>query len=143
MRFKIAVVVLVGIGVAGAFGAVSAQEKSQWDGVYTAEQAKRGEAVYTEACSACHAPNLAGSDLAPPLAGNEFAANWNNMKIGDLYARISQSMPLSAPASLTAQQYADLIAFILQVGKAPAGSEELPATKEPLDSIKFVESPPK
>lgn len=143
MKLKLAVVVLVGIAAAGAVGAVSAQEQSQWDGVYTAEQAKRGEAVYTESCAVCHGPDLGGSDLAPALTGNEFSANWNNMKIGDLYDRISKSMPLSSPASLTAQQYADLIAFILQKGTAPAGATELPAKMEPLSAIKFVGTPPK
>jgi len=141
MKLKFAIVVLAGIA-AGVFGSVSAQEQSQWDGVYTAEQATRGEVVYTESCSVCHGPDLGGSDLAPALAGNEFSANWNNMKVGDLYDRVSKSMPLSAPASLTAQQYADLIAFILQKGKAPAGTTELPAKMEPLNAIKFVGTPP-
>lgn len=143
MKLTFAVVALVGIAVAGAFRAVSAQEKSQWDGVYTAEQAKRGEVVYSESCVPCHGPDLGGSDLAPALAGDEFASNWNNMKIGDLYDRVSMSMPLGAPASLTAQQYADVIAFILQKGNAPAGTTELSASMEPLNAIKFVETPPK
>jgi len=142
MKFKLAVVALVGIAVAGAFRAVSAQEKTQWDGIYTAEQAKRGEAVYTDVCSPCHGPDLGGTDLAPALTGADFASNWNDMKISDLFDRVSQTMPLSSPGSLSAQQYADVISFILQKSGAPAGTTELPSTKEPLTSIKFVAKKP-
>lgn len=144
MKLKFVVVALVWIAsVVAAFAVVSAQEKTQWDGIYTAEQAKRGEQVYNDFCVPCHGADMAGTDLAPPLAGAQFASNWNNLKIGDLFERISKSMPLSAPASLTAQQYADVVAFVLQRGNAPAGTTELPTQMEPLNSIKFVETSPK
>ena len=51
---------IAGLGVIGAFfGALRTQEpapseRSVWDGVYTEEQAKRGEALYEKQCSACH-----------------------------------------------------------------------------------------
>ena len=109
MKFKFAVVALVVLAVVGAFRAVSAQEKTQWDGIYTAEQAKRGEMVYSDVCSPCHGPDLGGTDLAPALSGADFAMNWNDMKLADFFDRVSQTMPLSAPGSLSAQQYADVI----------------------------------
>ena len=31
-----------------------------WDGVYTEGQAERGAVQYTEACAACHTPDLSG-----------------------------------------------------------------------------------
>ena len=142
MRFKLVVVALIGIAVAGAFRAVSAQEKTQWDGIYTAEQAKRGDMVYNDSCVPCHGPDLGGSDLAPALTGNDFMTNWNGMKMSDLFDRVSQSMPLSEPGSLTAQQYADVISFILQKSGAPAGTTDLPSTKEPLTSVKLVAKKP-
>jgi mono/diheme cytochrome c family protein len=142
MKFKLAVVALVGIALTGAFRAVSAQEKTQWDGIFTAEQAKRGEAVFSESCSPCHGPELGGSDLAPALTGADFASNWNDMKVADLFDRVSQTMPLSAPGSLTAPQYADVVSFILQKSGAPAGTTELPPKKDALTSIKFVAKKP-
>ena len=142
MRFQLAVVALVGLSVAGAFQAVSAQEKTQWDGIYTAEQAKRGEAVYGDVCVPCHGPDLAGTDLAPSLTGADFAMNWNDMKVADLFDRVSTTMPLTAPGSLMARQYSDVIAFILQKAGAPAGTTELPSAKEPLSSMKFVAKKP-
>jgi len=142
MKFKLAVVAIVGIALAGAFRAVSAQEKTQWDGIFTAEQAKRGETVYSDSCVPCHGPDLGGSDLAPALTGADFASNWNDMKISDLFDRVSQTMPLSAPGSLTAPQYADVVSFILQKSGAPAGTAELPAKKDALTSIKFAAKKP-
>ena len=142
MRFKFVVVALIGIAVAGAFRAVSAQEKTQWDGIYTAEQAKRGDMVYNDSCVPCHGPDLGGSDLAPTLTGNDFMTNWNGMKMSDLFDRVSQSMPLSSPGSLSAQQYADVISFILQKSGAPAGTTDLPSTKDALTSVKIVAKKP-
>jgi mono/diheme cytochrome c family protein len=143
MKFKLAVVALVGIAVAGgAFRAVSAQEKTQWDGVYTADQAKRGEMVFGDSCAVCHGADLGGSDLAPALTGGDFATNWNDMKIGDFFDRVSQTMPLSSPGSLSAQQYADVVSFILQKSGAPAGTTDLASTKDALSSIKFVAKKP-
>ena len=142
MKLTFAVVALVGIAMAGAFRAVSAQEKTQWDGIYTAEQAKRGETVYGDSCVPCHGQDLGGTDLAPALTGADFASNWNDMKIGDLFDRVSQTMPLSSPGSLSAQQYADVVAFIMQKSGAPAGTTELPAKKDALSSVKFVAKKP-
>ena len=44
--------------VAGAF------TRSVWDGVYTKEQAHRGQTVYGQECAKCHGENLA---VAKPL----------------------------------------------------------------------------
>src|SRR5258708_9572329 len=69
----------IGIAVA-ACGVVWAQTtRSVWDGVYTEEQAKRGQAAYTQECSMCHGAELAGGDEVPPLSGNEFLSNWNTL----------------------------------------------------------------
>src|SRR3954463_7454707 len=44
-------------------------------GVYTAAQAKSGEATYKAKCSACHGDMLEGI-VGPPLAGQEFLGVW-------------------------------------------------------------------
>ena len=44
-----------------------AENHSVWDGVYTEEQAKRGETVYRKECAACHGARRQGSEKAPPL----------------------------------------------------------------------------
>ena len=52
---------------------------SVWGGVYTDEQAKRGEAVSTKLCTSCHGPELTGGEAGPTLVGLEFIGNWNNL----------------------------------------------------------------
>ena len=73
MKFTVAaitMVAMVAIGTFGARGAVAAQgAKSQWDGVYTEAQAKRGETAYSELCASCHGPDLTGGEMAPGLTG--------------------------------------------------------------------------
>jgi mono/diheme cytochrome c family protein len=140
MRVKLAIVVmgLTTVAAAGLFRAVAAQGKSQWDGVYTEEQAKRGEATYSENCASCHGPDMAGGEMAPGLAGGEFSANWNDLSLGQLFERMRTSMPQNNPGSLSRQQNADILAFILRKGTAPAAQAELPTQTEVLNQIKFL-----
>jgi mono/diheme cytochrome c family protein len=119
-----------------------AQEKSSWDGVYTEEQATRGEAAYTADCASCHQPDLAGDGFAPSLAGPEFAAAWNDLSVGDLYDRIRQSMPPSDPGAVAPAAKVDIIAFLLKANKMPAGSTELPKEGEALKQIKYLANKP-
>src|SRR2546429_8929685 len=85
----------------GAAQAPAADSRSVWDGVYTEEQAKRGESVYHKECAACHGDMLIGGESAPPLTGGAFLANWNGLSVGDLFDRIRKTMPQSAPGRLT------------------------------------------
>jgi mono/diheme cytochrome c family protein len=110
------------------------------DGVYTADQAKRGEALYKETCSACHGDNLEGSGPMPPLSGKDFLANWQGKTVGDLFEKVTTSMPATAPGTLTPEQAADILSYTLSVGKYPAGSAALASKMEPLLQIK-VEAP--
>ena len=145
MKFTVAILTLAGTLVYGALGArgtVAAQGKSQWDGVYTEAQAKRGEGLYGQYCASCHGPDLAGGEMAPGLTGGEFTANWNDLSLGDLYERIRISMPQSAPGSLTRQQNSDILAFVLRKMNIPVGTTELSTQTEVLKEIKFLASKP-
>ena len=110
---------------------------SVWDGVYTDEQAKRGEAIYDERCAACHGPELEGGDMTPGLTGGGFTSNWNDLSVGDLFERIRITMPLDRPRTLSRQQSADVLAFLLKANRWPAGAAELPRELEPLKEIKI------
>ena len=142
MKLTVVAVAVLGIAAVGASGAgstVAAQTtKSQWDGVYSLEQAKRGTDLYAEHCAACHAHDLTGGEIAPALAGPEFAANWNELTLGDLFERIRISMPQNNPSALSRAQKADIVAFILFKGDYPAGQEELPQQTEVLKAIAFA-----
>jgi mono/diheme cytochrome c family protein len=142
MTFKAAA---VGLGIALASGAyaargpavAAAQGKTQWDGVYTAAQAKRGSAVYFKVCAECHGEELEGKGEAPSLVGGEFGGAWHELTLNDLFERMRKSMPKETPGSLPRPQYADVLAFILQKNEAPAGNTELPADNAALSGIMY------
>jgi mono/diheme cytochrome c family protein len=116
--------------------------KSVWDGVYTDEQSKRGEAIGREECVRCHGQGLSGGEEAPPLAGAGFVANWNGLTMGDLFERIRISMPTDAPGRLTRQENADVLAYMLSLNKFPPGKTELDRGLEALKQIKFEATKP-
>ena len=147
--------ITLAIGVVAACGAIGGSllraeqttttttgDQTTWSGVFSEAQAKRGEAIYGEKCSSCHAPDLTGLDQAPPLTGNDFNTNWNDLAVNDLFERIRISMPADKPGSLSRQESADVVAFILQHASFPAGQTELPAQAEALKGIKFVAKKP-
>ena len=111
--------------------------QSVWAGVYTEEQAKRGEDIYYQRCGACHGPSLEGGDMTPALVGGVFTSTWNDLPLSDLFERIRITMPLNQPSTLSRQQTADVTAFLLKSNKWPAGQTELPRELEPLKEIQI------
>jgi len=118
-------------------------ERSVWDGVYTVEQAKRGETLYANNCASCHGSALGGGESAPALTGGEFFANWNGLTLGDLFDRIRVSMPADRPGKLSREQNADVLTFMLSVSQFPAGKTELEHQSEILKQIRFEAEKPK
>jgi mono/diheme cytochrome c family protein len=138
MKRAVSILSVGGFLFSVAFVSLNAQAtRSVNEGVYTADQAKRGEALYKENCSACHGDNLEGSGPMPPLAGKDFLANWQGKTVGDLFEKTSTTMPATAPGSLTPEQAADIISFMLSKDQYPAGSAALEGKAEPLSKIKI------
>ena len=130
--------VLACASIATAAIVVCAQEKTVWDGVYTEEQATRGEALYDEHCVRCHGATLQGNgEGAKPLTDAAFKSTWNGVLLGALFDRIRLSMPQDKPGTMTRQQVADLLAFILRANKFPAGKDELVRQTDLLNAIVF------
>jgi mono/diheme cytochrome c family protein len=148
MKFPIVALALIGFAAAGVFrSTVRAQQPvattaTTWDGVFTEEQAKRGNVVYTEKCANCHGTELEGMDMSPPLSGAAFTAGWNELTIGDLFERIRISMPSDNPGTLPRAEIADVIAYMLSANKFPAGKEELSQQLPMLKQIQFLASKP-
>jgi mono/diheme cytochrome c family protein len=131
-------VATVACGLLVALEALTAQApRSLWDGVYTQDQAKRGEAVYVEKCARCHGAQLIGGDMNPPLVGPEFLSTWNTKTVGDLFDRIRTTMPADKPGSVSRQQCSDVVAYLLSSNKFPAGNTELENQSELLKQIPF------
>jgi len=132
MRKTVSILTVSGFILSMAYATLAAQATAASAGVYTAEQATKGEAVYKEQCAACHGDNLEGSGPMPPLAGMDFLANWQGKKLGDLFEKTQTTMPATAPGTLTAEQTAELLAYMLQASKYPAGTVALEGKMEAL-----------
>lgn len=133
--------VWIAMGIGAALlcaAAVPAQSpRTVWDGAFTEEQAKRGEAVSQKECVNCHGSALSGGEEAPALEGGAFLSNWNGLTVGDLFDRIRKSMPQDDPTRLTRQQDADVLAYILSLNRFPAGKSDLASQSEVLKQIKI------
>jgi len=121
--------------VFGLAGPALGQSSSVWDGVYSESQAARGAILYRRECVMCHGPVLEGNGEAPPLVGR-FIPDWEGTRLTDLFDKIRETMPLSAPATLSPSDTSDVLAFILQSNNFPAGSKDLEAG-DALKSINF------
>ena len=100
------------------------QARSITEGAYSAGQAARGQQIYKAQCAECHGNAMEGT-IGSPLAGDSFLANWSARPLANLVDKIQKTMPFNQAASLSRQQSTDLVAFILQTGKFPAGQAEL------------------
>jgi mono/diheme cytochrome c family protein len=122
---------IVGVGLAFALVVTVTSQtgpatspQSVRGGVYTKEQAARGEKLYIGMCSECHGDDLAGREQALPLAGPEFGAVWDGQPISALLGRIRQ-MPPNKPNSLSRSQMVDILSYILSINGLPAGMTPL------------------
>jgi len=104
------------------------------DGVYTAEQAEQGGAVFHSVCTLCHALNEFVYGTHQPVA--KFP------NLGDMFLRISSQMPMDNPGGLSFQEYAAIVSYILEQNGYPAGETELPADISKLTPIRVVPPQP-
>src|SRR6185436_8711381 len=103
-----------------SFAATTPQARSITAGVFSAAQAARGRQVYEAQCGGCHGAAMEGT-TGPPLVGDSFLSNWSGRTLATLVDKIEKTMPFNEPVKLSRQQSADLAAYILQVGRFPAG----------------------
>lgn len=149
-----ALVVLILTIVVSGFSRTYAQgARSITSGVYTGDQARRGRDHYRKRCILCHLDNgqgreaepvIVGQSLeregdaeAPAVAGEPFLTRWNGKTAGALYDLMRKTMPVGSAGSLSAQDYADVLAYLLELSKLPAGPQELPSVRDQLDLIRI------
>jgi S-disulfanyl-L-cysteine oxidoreductase SoxD len=114
---------------------MAAQQRTVWEGIYSAQQAERGRAEYMKACASCHAEDLRGRSTAPSLVEESFTFLWGDMPVGALLDRIQKLMPSDRPNSLSPDTYRDIVAYLLQANKFPAGDKEMDTD---LDALRKV-----
>lgn len=96
-------------------------------GVYTKEQATKGQDVHGAACLSCHKP--------VEHTGNNFWSDRVNKPLANFFSYLKSAMPQDNPSSLSDDDYAAVIAFILQLNQMPAGSKPLPGDSTALSKI--------
>ncbi len=148
VRFRFSAACLVFVLVAaGAMARTEAQggpapQGKIWTGVYTSAQASEGEATYGAMCGRCHANDLAGGQVgaafAPALGGEKFLGAWESRTAGRLFREIRDTMPRGTPGTLSEQNTAELVAYILKVNGFPAGDTALTADAAALDAVVIV-----
>jgi len=129
----VAALLLTGLSISSINHAQEAP--TVWAGIYSEEQAARGELVYVEECAECHREDLTGQDMSPSLVGIGFTFKWEGKNLQELYASMRYGMPQTSPGSLSNSQYAALTAYLLSKNVFPAGSVELTSDEDALAEI--------
>ncbi|HVG54250.1 MAG TPA: PQQ-binding-like beta-propeller repeat protein [Vicinamibacterales bacterium] len=102
---------------------------------YTAAQASLGQSAYRTSCASCHGNNLDDGAFGPPLKGVPFIQKYGGRSVESLYTVSATRMPTTAPGSLPAPVYAQIVAYVLQQNAIVAGTEELPADPARLSAM--------
>jgi mono/diheme cytochrome c family protein len=120
------------------------EASSVFDGVFTVEQSARGEAQYLKTCKKCHKKDLSGDlhEDVKPLVGDKFRTEWAKWTVGDMFEFLTTDMPPKAKdrRKVSAENYADILAYILEKNGFPAGKAELLPALEPLLEIEMSPS---
>ena len=99
------------------------------DAYYTAEQGSRGASIFSASCAGCHTDR--------EFSGRIFEMSWSGKSLFQFYDFIRTAMPDDDPGSLTDQEYADLVAYVLQSNGYSTGGSELPPRPDVLSSLRF------
>ena len=120
---------------AGAVMTAQESRRTIWDGVFSDQQAARGQRGYAQTCARCHADDLLGTGNAPALVGESFLGRFNHATADDVVQTIRQTMPQEAPDSLSAEAYVDIVTYLLKANGSPAGAGDLPPDRAMLKQI--------
>ncbi|WP_175911191.1 c-type cytochrome [Burkholderia metallica] len=90
-------------------------------------QVQHGRKLYADACAKCHGDQLEGN-TAPALSGEAFAPEGkSHITVGGIFLYMSSNMPADRPSKMTAQEYEDLMAFLLYSNGYDASKGKLTA----------------
>lgn len=98
-------------------------------GAYTAKQATQGEVTFRNVCGNCHGIS--------EFNGPTFRKTWSGRPVYALFDQLRNTMPLDNPGGLAPEEYAAVIAYVLELNQYPAGSSELPIADSALKKITF------
>ena len=104
-------------------------QKTTSAGVYSRDQADRGQSVFLGVCKSCHTPEV--------YTTTAFTTKWSGKPLSELYTYIRDQMPKNEPGSLAPEEYADVLAYLLKLNRMPAGDADLPPDAGAMKSIRF------
>jgi hypothetical protein len=73
--------------------------------------------------------------MGTPLAGQYFKRMWTGRSVRAFYDRAHKTMPPAAPASLAADVYANIVAYVLEVNGFKPGETQLAASSPALEKM--------
>lgn len=120
MIARVALALLIAAPLAAQHNGVPlspAAPRSVADGVYTEEQAARGKSAFEMYCASCHELSF--------HTGEQFRFGWFGRSVYDLFRIIKTTMPEDNIGGLSDDDYARLVAYILQLNGFPAGKDSL------------------
>ena len=120
---------LVVAGEAAAQTSAPPKPRTTRSGVYSREQANRGQDVYMGMCKNCHTPEF--------HTAAAFTTKWNGKPLSELYEYIRDQMPKNEPGSLLPEEYADVLAYVLKLNRMPEGPAELPPDESAMKTIRI------
>lgn len=103
---------------------------------FTQRQAASGKQAYQSSCAVCHGSTLTNGTFGTPLAGEYFRRQWAGRSVASLYEKSRGTMPPAAPGSLSADAYADILAYVFEVNGVAAGQADLPPDVERLGTMR-------
>jgi mono/diheme cytochrome c family protein len=111
---------------AAALGPAPAGSAAAAPALYAKAQSAAGAKLYATNCEQCHGANLEGG-VGPALRGPNLVrlAQKTKLTVGDFFQFMALQMPLNAPASLSKDKYAAVMAYILSRNGYPAGPKTL------------------
>ena len=121
--------------------AVAAQDppkSTTKDGVYAKTQAEAGKALFAKVCSKCHLFKTEANEEAPALGGENFFKNWEGRSVYELATQIKTAMPPDGSVTLTDDDTANAIAFILLTNGFPDGGDKALKTDATAKNINIV-----
>jgi len=135
MHFWMKIICLTAILSFGlvALAGQNTDNKTVLDGVYTADQAAKGEAEFQDKCTKCHEADDAGGPL---LVGRTFIDRWREDNLDVLFDFMSTRMPADDTSSLSDSAYLSILSYLLEANGYPQGGKAL--TVDMLPRIRLV-----
>ena len=119
---------ILGLASLGQAQGATSEPRSSRSGVYTDAQAEQGQELYGMRCRSCHTP--AGQAMM-------FKDRWAGHSLSDPFQFITENMPKDSPGTLSPEETAAVLSYILQFSGMPPGKDTLPADSDALSQVQF------